>query len=242
MSNGVSNAGSNAGSDLDSAASSIQTDTMPRSPRLFVPGLLYHVFSRGNNKQTIFTNHSDFQRFSQNITRFHKHLDFKLYAYCLLPNHFHLLIESPLTPISKIMQTILTSYTMYFNKRYDSVGHLFQGRFKSIIVDKDEYLLQVSRYIHLNPVKAGLTSDPMEYPWSSYRLYWDNQNELIDTQPVLSLISNSTSKDTQLANLRKFTIEGLTDDFDPEILSVRGVLGNPKLSQYLTRVSKGVRP
>jgi putative transposase len=99
---------------------------MARAPRLHAPGLYYHVFSRGNYRQPIFTSKSDYQRFQDNLERFHDQFDFKLYAFCLMPNHFHLLIQVQQVPLSKIIQVMLTAYTMYFNKKHDAIGHLFQ--------------------------------------------------------------------------------------------------------------------
>lgn len=140
------------------------------------------------------------------------------------------------------MQVLLTSYTMYFNKRRDHVGHVFQGRFKSIIADKEAYLLQLIRYILRNPINAGIVSKPSLHPWSSYHHYVSNSvQQIIDTQAVLELLSENPSH--QIPIFKKLVDE---DDqgtkFDPEKDNVRGILGNMKFSEYITRVSKGVRP
>lgn len=193
--------------------------TMPRHSRPYAPGLLYHAFSRGNNKQTIFLNNQDYQRFKQNLERFRKQFNFKLYAYCLLPNHFHLLIEIADISLSKIIQVMLTAYTMYFNKKYDHVGHVFQGRFKSIVVDKDEYLLQACRYIHLNPVKANLVSNPKDYPWSSYQDIMNNNPILVETDHLLSLFTSDTTRQIELFEQFTLSVESTPtpgSDLDPD--------------------------
>ena len=101
----------------------------------------------------------------------------KIHAYCLMSNHFHLLLETPQGNLSEIMQHINGAYTTYFNVKRKRVGHLFQGRFKAILVEADEYLAELSRYIHLNPIRAGMASKPEEYPWSSYHAYIGNTEE-----------------------------------------------------------------
>lgn len=215
---------------------------MPRSPRLHTPGLFYHVFARGNNREPIFFEEDNYRRFLVNLERFRCPLNYNIYAYCLLPNHFHLLLQIDKINLSKIMQILLTAYTMYINKKYGRVGHIFQGRFQSIIVEKETYLLQVHRYIHLNPLKAGLVADLKMYPWSSYSHYLSQENgiPLIDTSLVLGMFTQNTLKQKQL--FQEFTLAGLKEEFDPLKKQVRGVLGSSKFTQKLTKVLKGVRP
>jgi hypothetical protein len=135
------------------------------------------------------------------------------------------------------MQVIMTAYSMYANKKYRHIGHLFQGRFGSIIVEKETYFLQVLRYIHLNPVKAGLAASPEEYPWSSYRQYLGDTGknlpylEISEVLPMFSL-----EKSRQAILFRDFTLAGLTEDFDPTKTQVRGILGSLSYHQYLNRV------
>jgi putative transposase len=109
---------------------------------------------------------------------------FYLYAYCLMANHFHLLVETLLPNISKIMHYIKGSYTTYYNLRHRRTGHLFQGRFKSIVVDKDAYFVELTQYIHLNPVYAGIVPNPGAYPWSSYQGYLGKKNEYLDKDEI----------------------------------------------------------
>ncbi len=128
---------------------------------------------------------------------------FYLYAYCLMANHFHLLLETRLPNISKIMHYIKGSYTTYYNIRHQRTGHLFQGRFKSIIVDKDSYLLELSRYIHLNPVRGGVVKEPDAYIWSSYRGYVGKKDEYIDYQQVRQYVNMTRNQ------YQRFVILGL---------------------------------
>lgn len=129
----------------------------------------YHVFNRGINKNKIFLDDADYQFFLKRLLSLKDKYDHSLYAFCLMPNHFHLSIQTRKVPISKIMSSLATSYSMYFNRKYKHFGPVFQNRYKSILVENDSYFMELSRYIYLNPVKAGLVSDPVEYDHSSIR-------------------------------------------------------------------------
>jgi REP element-mobilizing transposase RayT len=213
---------------------------MPRSPRINAKDLIYHVFARGNNRDPIFFDAGDYERFLKNLERYRDKFKFTIYAYCLLPNHFHLLLRPGNVSLSEIMQPLMTAHTMYVNKKYDRVGHVFQGRFKSIVVQKENYLLQVLRYIHLNPVKAGTVEAAEEYPWSSYLKYLTVGGEpQIDIGEILAMFSDDRMKQKQL--FVEFTTEGLGVDFEPEREQVRGILGKAEFVQILTRRLKGVR-
>src|SRR3989338_3504994 len=136
---------------------------MPRPLRLEFPGACYHVFSRGNERKEIFRSSDDYELFLGLLKDCADRFDFLVHAWCLMPNHFHLLIETNDSNLSHAMKRLLGVYTMRFNNKYHRRGHLFQGRYKAIIVDKDNYFLQLSRYIHLNPVKARLAQAHEEY-------------------------------------------------------------------------------
>ena len=127
---------------------------MARRPRLFAAGVLYHVIVRGNQRQKTFTSDSDYQAYIERLARYRKKYDYALHAYCLMPNHVHLLVESSEHPLAKFMQGLQQSYSQYFNLRHRKTGHVFEGRYKAIICQKDEYLLELIRYIHLNPVRV----------------------------------------------------------------------------------------
>ena len=127
---------------------------MPRKPRIEISGGLYHVITRGNNRRKVFRSHDDYVKLIDFLTQQKSKLPFHLYAYCLMPNHVHLLLEMQEDRVSGIMQRVLTSYSRYHNRKYRKVGHVFQGRYKSILCQSDRYLGELVRYIHLNPVRG----------------------------------------------------------------------------------------
>jgi REP element-mobilizing transposase RayT len=144
---------------------------MSRPLRIEYPGAVYHVICRGNNRQAIFRDDLDRKRYLAKLVRYCELKEVSLLCYCLLSNHIHLLVETPQGNLSKMMQPFQTSYTLYLNRRHRRSGHVFEQRYKAFLVDKDNYLLQVSRYIHRNPLEAKLVERPQEYRWSSYRAY-----------------------------------------------------------------------
>ncbi len=214
---------------------------MARLPRISAEQYYYHVFSRGNNRGTIFFEPSDYERFLKNLDRFGTKFRFKLYAYCLLPNHFHLLLRPGKVELSKVMQTLMTAYSMYINKKHDRVGHVFGGRFKSIIVGEEQYLLELIRYIHLNPVRAGLVDRAESYPWSSYLKYMSTGDGTpkVETGEMLGFFANDSFGQKQ--KFQEFVEAGLGADFDPEKEQARGVLGSSRFHQALAKVLKGKR-
>ena len=140
---------------------------MPRPPRIDFPDAVYHVTSRGNGRAEIFWNDEDRRRF---LAQLGHHLQFTavvLYAYVLMDNHEHLFVQTPEPNLSAGMQYLGGSYTSYFNRRHRRNGHLFQGRFRGHLIEEEGYFLEVSRYVHLNPVRAKMVRRPEEYPWSS---------------------------------------------------------------------------
>lgn len=144
---------------------------MARRARVHFPGALYHVISRGNRRQTIYKDDEDRHRFQVLLGEMVERHSVTLYSYVLMPNHFHLLLEVGRTPLSKGMQILLYRYTRHYNQRYRKIGHLFQGRYQAILCDRNSYMMELIRYLHLNPVRAGLISDPSRYRWSSHGEY-----------------------------------------------------------------------
>jgi len=137
---------------------------------VYIDNACYHITTRGNQKQAAFIDNEDYLRCLATVKRAKKKYAVLLYAYCLMPNHLHLLIESKIAgDISKFMHWVNRGYVAYFNAKYGKVGHLWQGRFKSKPIIKDRYLINCAEYIEENPVRAGLVSDIAAYPWSSYR-------------------------------------------------------------------------
>jgi len=213
---------------------------MPRPSLIHFPGALYHITARGNNKQDIFHNEKDFSRYFSNIKRYKKEAPFYLYAFALMPNHVHLLIEVIDSPISKIMQKLQTAYTMYINKKYQRVGHVFQGRYFHLLVDQESHLLELMRYIHLNPVRAGLAQNPRNYVWSSHNTYLgvDSKTEnIIDKEKVLPYFSSDQKK--SIKNYEDFVLAGLEtrwEDISKEIKR-DNMLGSDK---FVQRVEKRI--
>jgi len=169
---------------------------MARKPRIEFEGALYHVIIRGNQRQQIFKSKEDYEGYLKILEDYKVRYDFALYAYALMGNHVHLLIETKLAPLSKILQGINQSYTMYFNRKYATVGHLFQGRYKAMLCDKDSYLFSLVKYIHMNPVRAGRARCPEAYLWSSHRLYIGESRDrgIVDSEHVLKIFSEDNRR------------------------------------------------
>jgi len=152
---------------------------MARALRIEYEGAFYHVTSRGNKRKKVFFSKSDYQRFKSYLESAIEKYDYRLHAYVLMGNHYHLLIETGKANLNKLMHYINGSYTNYINRRKGRSGHLFQGRYKAILIDRDNYLLELSRYIHLNLVRAGIVKSPQDYPLSSYSSFIKKKGEKI---------------------------------------------------------------
>ena len=142
---------------------------MARPLRLEFPGALWHVMNRGVERRTIYLDDVDRRVFLRFLARAVRKSRWQLHAYVLMSNHYHLLFQTPEATLSRGMKDLDGDYACYFNKRHSRAGHLFQGRFKSHLVDSDEYMLEVARYVVLNPVRAFMVATAGEWPWSSYR-------------------------------------------------------------------------
>jgi putative transposase len=168
---------------------------MARKSRIEFEGGFYHVITRGNQRQKIFFEEKDFLKYLEILSDYKDRYDFLVYGYVLMDTHVHLLIETGQIPLSKILQGINQRFTMYFNWRHGTVGHLFQGRYKAILCDRDAYLLSLVKYLHYNPVRAGIARRPDEYGWSSHRGYLGLVSDgIVDTELVLEIFSKSLTK------------------------------------------------
>lgn len=143
---------------------------MARKQRIYYPGAIYHVITRGNNKEYIFSKTEEKSDYIDIIRRYKKKYEFKLYSYCIMDNHAHLLIEVGSFPLNKIMQGIQLVYTQRYNRKYERTGHVFEQRYKSKLCNNDQYLLQLIRYIHQNPLHANI-GEGLSYKWSSHKEY-----------------------------------------------------------------------
>jgi len=192
---------------------------MARKPRVHFAGALYHVMSRGNQGQAIFKDDQDRERYLDFLKEGPKRFGYRLYGYVLMGNHVHHLIEIGQTPLSKVMQNILFRYTRYWNHRYKTTGHLFQGRYKAILCDKESYLLELIRYLHLNPVRSKIVNDPADYAWSSHGAYLKGETKgwlLVDE--VLSHWGKSRAQ--AIGGYRRFVLDGLTEGHRDDLYQV----------------------
>ena len=176
---------------------------MARKKRVWYPGAIYHVMSRGNRRMEIFKDHMDYLYFLEQIISVKERFPFKIHSVCLMTNHFHMVIETEKVELWKIMQKILSVYAEEYNHRHHYTGHLYEGRYTACLIEDETYFLEASRYIHLNPVKAKMVRGPLDYEYSSYKLFVSDYDEtperkisllmerLVDTNRVLSCFKNN---------------------------------------------------
>ncbi len=166
---------------------------MPRKARQKSESGIYHIIMRGINRQTIFLEDEDYHRFLQTLKYYKETSGYQIFAYCIMNNHIHLLMKTGSEPLEQIMRRICGKFVYWYNQKYGRIGYLFQDRFKSEPVEDDPYFLTVLRYIHQNPLKAGLVEDVEQYPWSSYRAYIHRDN-LVDPDFTLNIFSANKAK------------------------------------------------
>lgn len=185
---------------------------MARPLRIEYPGAFYHVTSRGNERKAVFKSRRDREQFITYLESATERYGAVIHVYCLMDNHYHLLVETPLGNLSKIMQHLNSAYTLYFNTKRKRVGHLFQGRYKAILVNADEYAKELSRYIHLNPVRAGMEQTPNEYEWSSSRYYTTKKKapQWLERDFILSYFAKKPS--TAMKKYRAFVKSGMDEE------------------------------
>lgn len=160
--------------------------------REWLPDQFYHVGSRGNRKEPLFLDGTDYSIFLHFLTWIHEKYPFEIAAYCLMTNHYHLQIRSSEVPLSKVMALLNKRYAHYFNKKYDQTGHVFEKRFFSKAIQGEKGMAKVSHYIHYNPVNASIVSQPQLYQWSSYRSYYSDCTpySFINKEPILSIFNH----------------------------------------------------
>lgn len=163
---------------------------MARKKRIWYEGACYHVMGRGIRHGAIFKDDEDYRLFLMTLEKIRERYPYDLHAFCLMTNHYHLELTTKKDPIWKIMQLLMNYYARTFNHKHHYDGHLFDSRYASCLIENDPYFLEVSRYIHLNPVKATMVRDPINYKYSSYKYYISDDNgpekQLLDTSRVLS--------------------------------------------------------
>jgi len=181
---------------------------MARPLRVEYPGAFYHVINHGNSQEKLFNGPGDYQKFLQYLEKASDRFAVIVHTYCLMGNHYHLLLETVEPNLSVTMQWLNVSYATYFNRKYNRKGHLFQGRFKAILIEAEAYLKHLSRYIHLNPVRAQIIDTPEQYQWSSYSAFVGKQKspKFLKIDWLLSNFGSSTKRARK--NYREF-IEGV---------------------------------
>ncbi len=192
---------------------------MPRQPRLDAPGLLQHVMARGIERREIFKDDQDRQFFLERLAVILEETQTQCYAWALIPNHFHLLLRTSLTPLSKVMRRLMTGYAVTFNKRHKRSGHLFQNRYKSIVCEEDPYLLELIRYIHLNPLRAGLVKDLKEldkYPWTGHSAIMGKRRN-----PLIPCLFSKNRQEKPEKYLAEKTIEDVLLQFGDKLRKAR---------------------
>jgi len=190
---------------------------MTRPLRIEYPGALHHVMSRGDNKQGIFLNDHDCERFFDIYSDIVDRLGWATFAWCLMGNHFHLVVETPDPNLSEGMRLLNGIYTQYFNKNHGRVGHLFQGRFRSIVVEKNRYLLELIRYVVLNPVRSGRIDAPGDWRWSSYRATAGLEEcpDWFDPGWILELVSEGVGgRESRRRQYIEFIAQGMLKEED----------------------------
>ncbi|MFA6096300.1 MAG: transposase [Candidatus Paceibacterota bacterium] len=207
---------------------------MSRPLRIEYPGAFYHIINRGLERREIFKSPKDYQYFLSLLDQMHLKYGLIVHSYCLMPNHYHLYAETPYANLSKIMRQINGIYTQTFNHRYHRAGPLMQGRYKAVVVDKDSYSLELSRYIHLNPVRAKIVEKPESYRWSSYASFIKKAKvpEFLNNKWLLSQFDKSSAK--AIKSFKHFTLQGLAQEWTPEKESYQGfILGTSKFISHI---------
>ena len=191
---------------------------MPRESRKRSNSGVYHIMLRGINRQQLFEDDEDYTRFLDTLAKYREECGYSLYGYCLMPNHVHLVLREGKQPLETIMRRIGASFVYWYNAKYARTGHLFQDRFKSEPVESDAYLLTVIRYVHWNPIKAGLCNTPEAYPYSSYKRYFESQG-MIDSTVIEGIMGAEEFKEFHLTpgkeeclDIREVAKQHVTDE------------------------------
>ena len=187
-------------------------DVVSRKLRVWYPGACYHITARGNRRSALFEGRLDYLMYLEILEDVREMYPFRLHAYCLMTNHIHLQIETEDVHIKQIMKELHARYAVWFNKEHHYTGHLFQGRYGAEVIESDNYFLEVSRYIHLNPVNAQMVLAPADYEWSSYRAYVTAlSDQYITTSKTLSYFSEPKTVHYRAFVERKITLDPQSD-------------------------------
>jgi len=218
---------------------------LPRKPRIVIEDGVYHVISRGVNNEPIFKDENDYFEFLSLLKKESIENNIKVLCYCLMKNHYHLLLKIKTTNLSNFIQILNSKYAKFINQKYFRIGHLFQNRFKSHFINNLNYLINVSRYIHLNPVEINIVDRPEKYRWSSYKYYISNEkennhnNSFIDIKEffLLTSLSKETYKEyieEYLKLIKEFDLHG--EGLDIDISKILKTLKNNYKLNYLNNL------
>ena len=218
---------------------------MPRKPRLHFPGAVYHVILRGNRGQDLFLDLTDRRQFYSLLQNGTERFGHRIHAFCLMSNHLHLAIQVGEIPLARIMQNLGFRYTQYFNRRHRKIGHLFHGRYKALLVEADSYLLELVRYVHLNPVRAAMAERPEDYPWSGHRAYLGLEHfSWLTTDWVMAQFA--TTREAAHNHYRQFVDGGLQEghraEFHRGSFEGRALGTDNFIEEALARAEEPVHP
>jgi putative transposase len=214
---------------------------MGRPLRIEYPGALYHVTSRGNERRNIFLDDADRRKLLGILDDYHDRYGILIHCYVLMGNHYHLVVETPQGNLVKVMHGINSRYTGYFNRKYTRVGHLFQGRYRAILVGKDPYLLEVSRYVHLNPVRVKVVNKPEQYAWSSYPGYIAKGKEIPWVEYSWILSQFGLDRKTSKKRYREFVSKAVDESTESPFgdLYGQGILGKAEFIEKTKGLLEG---
>ncbi len=212
---------------------------MPRQAREKSASGIYHIMIRGINRQTIFHDDEDYSRFLLTLQNYREKSGYEIYAYCLMDNHVHLLLKVGIEPLEQIMRRICGSFVYWYNAKYERIGNLFQDRFKSEAVENDSYFLTVFRYIHQNPLKAGIISSVEHYQWSSMGEYI-NKPRLVEAGFALGLFNTSKGRGQAAEKIIQFC-RAANDDQCLEIEEKQG-LTDKEAGQMIKEICRVKNP
>lgn len=214
---------------------------MARPLRIEYDGAVYHVTSRGNARKEIYKDDKDRQIFLETLHRVNKRYNWLCHAYCLMNNHYHLIIETPDGNLSRGMRQLNGVYTQTFNIRHNRVGHIFQGRYKAILIQKDSHLLEVSRYVVLNPVRARLVQSPAQWKWSSYSATAGKEtpHSCLTTDWILGQFGSKLRK--AKGRYKEFVHAGIGEKGIWKGVKCQSILGEEKFAEELSGYVKGTR-
>ena len=210
---------------------------MARPLRVEYPGAYYHVINRGNGGERIFKSDRDKEKFLEYLAKDNERFAINIHSYCIMTDHYHLIVETPQPNLSLAVQWLNVSYATYYNKKHRRNGHLFQGRFKAILINADEYIIQLSRYIHLNPVRAKKVLKPGDYPWSSYLSFTGERKlqDWLETGGILSHFGKQRKRTIQ--NYREYVEDVDIEEIENPNRDVTGgfILGGTNFVKWVTK-------